>query len=86
MLCSLGEGREEGGFPPRSDGKLENTEPAITLLSLLPQNFRLLLTKREYRMYFNLALFHMSISLGDCKHLESRALFSTPVSMPALAQ
>lgn len=36
MLCSLGEGREEGGFPPRSDGKLENTEPAITLLSPSP--------------------------------------------------
>lgn len=29
MLCSLGEGREEDGFPTRCDWKLENTEPVV---------------------------------------------------------
>lgn len=71
MLCSLREGIEEDGFPPRCDWKLENTEPVITLPPPSPTEMSLASGKGKNTIHS--VLVPMSISLGDCEHVADGA-------------
>lgn len=57
-------------------GSWKTQNQSLPLFPFLPQNFPLPLAKKK--IIFHSALFHVSISLGGCKHLESRTLFSHP--------